>query len=86
MGARNIAAETREAWRAAAHRYRPWERSTGPRSAAGKATAVVNGKRRQTGTMSYREFFKIAKAIRSELAAIEQFRKDVEANLNRRAD
>jgi hypothetical protein len=35
--------------------HRPWERATGPRTAAGKAQAVRNAKRRQIGPVSRRE-------------------------------
>jgi hypothetical protein len=45
----------RERLRQAALRTRPWLRSTGPTSAAGKAQAVRNGKRRQLGPLSVRE-------------------------------
>lgn len=34
---------------------RPWERSTGPRTPAGKSAAVHNGKTRQIGEKSVRE-------------------------------
>src|SRR4051812_11948676 len=36
-------------------RNRPWEHSTGPRSAAGKARAAANGRVRQKGPRSVRE-------------------------------
>ena len=45
----------RERLRAAALRRRPWEQATGPRTAAGKAQAAGNGKRRQAGPRSVRE-------------------------------
>jgi hypothetical protein len=45
----------RERLRQAALRHRPWTHSTGPRTAAGKAQAVLNGKRRQLGSCSVRE-------------------------------
>lgn len=53
----------REQLRRAALRHRPWLRSTGPTTAAGKAQAVVNGKRRQLGPLSVRE-------VRAELAGM----------------
>ena len=34
---------------------RPWQHSTGPRTAAGKARTAANGKRRQKGELSVRE-------------------------------
>jgi hypothetical protein len=53
----------RERLRQAALRTRPWMCSTGPTSAAGKAQAVANGKRRQLGPYSVRE-------LRAELTAL----------------
>lgn len=53
----------RERLRLAALRTRPWMCSTGPTSAAGKAQAVANGKRRQLGPYSVRE-------LRAELTAV----------------
>jgi len=54
--------------RETALRNRPWERSTGPRSAAGKARSAANGKTRQKGPKSVRE-------ARAEVAALlEQLR------------
>ncbi|MBO0699899.1 MAG: hypothetical protein J2P46_15990 [Zavarzinella sp.] len=47
--------------RESALRARPWEHSTGPRTAAGKAKAAANGKARQLGPKSVRQ-------IRAELA------------------
>jgi hypothetical protein len=52
----------RQQLRAAALRDRPWEQATGPRTAAGRAQAARNGKRRQIGPLSVRE-------MRAELAA-----------------
>ena len=52
---RYISPEGRERLRAAAYAYAPWKFSTGPRSALGRAQAVVNGKRRQIGRISVRE-------------------------------
>jgi hypothetical protein len=47
--------EGRERLRQAALAKQPWQHSTGPRTAAGKACAVANGKRRQTSERSVRE-------------------------------
>jgi len=41
--------------REAALRNKPWLRSTGPRTAVGKARAALNGKERQLGDVSVRE-------------------------------
>jgi len=45
----------RERLRQSALCHQPWTHSTGPRTAAGKAQAVANGKRRQLGPFSIRE-------------------------------
>jgi hypothetical protein len=48
----------------AARENKPWLHSTGPRSAAGKAQCVRNGKKRQLGPLSVRE-------VRAELAGLQ---------------
>jgi hypothetical protein len=53
--------EGRERLRQAALANQPWLASTGPRTAAGKVKAAVNGKRRQTSERSVGE-------VRSSLA------------------
>src|SRR4051812_15680249 len=45
----------REQLRSAALRNRPWEHSSGPKTPAGKAQSVRNGKSRQVGVLSVRE-------------------------------
>jgi hypothetical protein len=50
-----LTAEARERLRRAALEHRPWRFATGPRTAAGKARAALNGKRRQKGPLSVRE-------------------------------
>lgn len=45
MKANGWTLERREAQRAAVTRWRPWERSTGPRTAEGKAVASRNADR-----------------------------------------
>jgi hypothetical protein len=55
--------EGRRRLRQAALRNRPWRYATGPKTAAGKAQAVRNGKKRQVNARSVRE-------IRAELAAV----------------
>ena len=54
---------SREKLRQTALTHQPWLRSTGPRTPAGKAQAVANGKVRQKGPVSVRE-------LRAELAEI----------------
>ena len=56
-----MTSEGRQRLRAAALRNRPWEHSTGPRTAEGKARVGLNGKRQQRGSRSVRE-------LREELA------------------
>ena len=41
--------------REAALRHRPWEQSTGPKTPAGRAQSIVNGRRRQVGPISRRQ-------------------------------
>jgi hypothetical protein len=67
---RTITAATREAWRAAALRNRPWTNATGPRTDAGKRRAAANGKRRQRGPSSTRELLAVARALRAEHQAL----------------
>jgi len=57
--------EGRRRLREAALRNQPWKHSTGPRTQAGKAQAVKNGKKRQLGPLSVRE-------IRADLANVAQ--------------
>ena len=45
----------REKLRQTALKHQPWRSATGPRSAEGKCTVALNGKRRQKGAMSVRE-------------------------------
>lgn len=60
----------RERLRQAALRNRPWEHSTGPTTAAGKAQAAANGKRRQVGPVSVRE-------LRAGLAGLTALARDM---------
>ena len=61
----------------AALRHKPWQRSTGPRTAAGKTRAALNGKLRQKGVKSVRE-------LRAELAGLRSMIDDM-AGLRRLA-
>ena len=45
----------REKLRQSALKHRPWRFSTGPRTPEGKAKVALNGKKRQSGTVSVRE-------------------------------
>jgi hypothetical protein len=64
--------EGRERLRQAALRHRPWEHSTGPRTSAGRAQSVLNGKCRQVGPRSAREVKADLKVVRSLLRAMAQ--------------
>lgn len=55
----------RQRLREAILRTRPWEHSTGPRTAEGRARASANGKKRQLGPRSIRE-------IRADLADLRE--------------
>jgi hypothetical protein len=57
--------EGRDRLRLAALKNRPWEHSTGPRTAEGKARVALNGKQRQRGPVSVRQ-------RRQELAGVRQ--------------
>src|SRR5687767_9811963 len=76
---RRITPATIEAWRTAAKRNKPWAHSTGPKSAAGKAKVVANGKTRQKGRHSVRELLAFAKAVRDDLKAARTFVDEVYA-------
>ena len=52
---RSLSPEGRERLRAAALKHKPWTHSTGPQTAAGRAQAAANGKRRQKGVISVRD-------------------------------
>ncbi len=60
---KGLTPEGRQRLREAAHRNRPWEHTTGPRTPEGKAKVALNGKKRQTGAVSRRE-------LRNELCDI----------------
>lgn len=50
-----LTAAGRERLRQAAHAVKPWLKSTGPQTAAGRRQAAQNGKVRQIGALSIRE-------------------------------
>ncbi len=51
--------------RASTLKHRPWEHSTGPKTAEGRRQSALNGKRRQMGPISVRE-------ARRRVAALEE--------------
>lgn len=52
---RGLTEAGREQLRLASLLSRPWQHSTGPKTAKGKAQAAANGKRRQLGPVSVRQ-------------------------------
>jgi hypothetical protein len=50
----------REQMRQQAREHKPWKSSTGPKTPAGKAQSVLNGKKRQKGKLSLAEQRQIA--------------------------
>jgi hypothetical protein len=81
MAKREITDEMRAKWRAAALKNRPWMKSSGPKTAEGKAQSALNGKARQKGEFSYRELLGIAQTVRAELRASIAFRKEAAKQL-----
>lgn len=80
---RTITEETRARWRAAALKNQPSRYSTGPKTPAGKAQAVRNGKKRQTGELSYRELRALAKQARAFVRQSSAEFKELERALRR---
>jgi hypothetical protein len=64
---KGLTPEGREQLRRAALTNQPWSYSTGPRTAAGKATAAANGKKRQCGLVSVRELRADLRKLRTTL-------------------
>jgi hypothetical protein len=71
--------EGRQRLRAAIHRDRPWEASTGPKSVAGKARVALNGKTRQTARYSVRENRKLLAHSRALFSRLAQLRNSLVA-------
>jgi hypothetical protein len=69
-----ITAEGREKLRQTALRNKPWQFSTGPKTAAGKAVVARNGKARQKGPTSVREARAEARAVRGMIYAMHEAR------------
>jgi hypothetical protein len=68
---KGLTPEGREKLRQAALKNQPWRFSTGPRTPAGKAQMVLNGKKRQLGPRSVRE-------VRAELAGLRALLQDMQ--------
>ena len=71
-----LSLESRQKLRVAAFKNQPWQRSTGPRTPAGKAKIAKNGKVRQIGPRSVRE---IRAYLRDIMRLIEEAREIREA-------
>ena len=67
---KGLTPEGRERLRQAAIAKKPWIYSTGPRTQAGKAQSVINGKCRQLGIFSVRE-------LRRELAKYQKLTQEM---------
>jgi hypothetical protein len=80
---RTVTDETRARWRAAALKNQPSRHSTGPKTPAGKAQAVRNGKKRQTGELSHRELRALAKQMRAFVRQSAAEFKELEGALRR---
>jgi len=68
-----------ERLRQAALAHKPWERSTGPITEAGKAQAAVNGAARQTRRLSIRKTRRLMAEVREVLQAAREVRVRVKA-------
>jgi hypothetical protein len=69
-----ITPEGREKLRQTALRNKPWQFSTGPKTAEGKAVVASNGKARQKGPTSVREARAEARAVRGLIQAMREAR------------
>lgn len=74
---RGLSEAGRDRLREAALSHRPWELSTGPRTATGKAIAAANGKRRQKGRYSVRELRQYRQALEARPEPLKQARRTV---------
>ena len=71
---RGLSPEGREKLRLAALRTEPWQHSTGPKTALGKAKAAANGKQRQAGLVSMRELKADLRSLRALLKEMKESR------------
>ena len=71
---RGLTVKGRRRLRASAKLHRPWKHSTGPRTAEGKAQAILNGKTRQKGDRSVRELHRDLAPLRQLLQTIREQR------------
>ena len=73
-----LSEESRAKLSEAAHHSQPWRYSTGPKTADGKAQAVLNGKRRQVHPRSVRELRSDVEDVHSIIRAMRQCRASAE--------
>ena len=78
---RGLTAAGRQRLRDAALRNRPWQYSTGPRTAAGKARAALNGKLRQVDEVSVREVRGELSGLNSVLEQLAALRRQIRDNV-----
>ncbi len=71
---RGLSDAGRERLREAALVSKPWEHSTGPKSAAGKARAADNGRSRQKGLKSIRELLRELAEVRMIIGQMQAMR------------
>ncbi len=74
---RGFSDEGREKLRLAALANEPWRHSTGPRTPAGKAKAVLNCKKRQNGLVSLRELKADLRSLRAMIREMQESRRSV---------
>jgi hypothetical protein len=67
----------RQRLREAALLHKPWKHATGPRTAAGRAQAALNGKRRQRGPQSVREVRAALAPVRKLLEQMRETRQQL---------
>ena len=71
--------------RASTLKHRPWEHSTGPKTAEGRRQSALNGKRRQQGPLSVREARRQVAALEEAFNGSEEARKMVYEALSGRS-
>jgi len=72
---RGFTAEGLQRLREAAMKNRPWEHSTGPRTAEGKLKVANNGRKRQAGPVSKRQLLAELAATKSQIGELAAMRR-----------
>ena len=78
---RGLSDAGRQRLRDAARANKPWLNSTGPRTAAGKARAALNGKLRQVDEVSVREVHRELSGLNSVLEQLAALRRQIRDNV-----